>query len=337
MSDKLILRDGETVEIGSLIEALEATPDREELLEALRALRADRVKEALGQAVKAAQFDRGEVFEEFLRDGEKSSSTVTTYRRECGRLFSWLDRRGVHLLQLDRSTVNRFRDYLKSKYSANTVRVCLASCSSFLSYLEAEHVIDSSPFAGIKYPRRQFRKAVRPDQSRPEPVMSSGELAEIVAELERRSKTAGNRACDINVRESAERMLRVVHVLSSYGLRVSSLRSLEIHDGYISYQIKGGQTRQKALLPESEELLEGKRPFADIAVSTIQNAISRVTRQLYEEGRLRHPYSAHDFRHYYAMSLYELSRDVYAVMRAMDHSTVNTTAVYLEGLGIRPY
>ena len=41
MSDKLVTRSGESVEINSVIEALEAAPDKAEILEALKGLRAD--------------------------------------------------------------------------------------------------------------------------------------------------------------------------------------------------------------------------------------------------------------------------------------------------------
>jgi site-specific recombinase XerD len=333
MSDKLILKDGDSVDLGSIIDALEASPDREELLEALKGLRQDKVKSALGATVKAAQFDREQVFEEFLRDGEKSIATVTTYRREVARLFKWMDRQGVHVLQLDRSAVNRFRDYLKTRFAVNTVRVCLAACSSFFSYLEAESIIESSPFARIAYPKRQYRKALRPDQSRPEPVMSTEELQEIISELQRRSEREGKRAADTAARASANRLLRVVHALSTYGLRVSSLLSLEVHDGYISYGIKGGEVRQKELLPESAEYFDRKKPFAAMRKSSIQGAIHAVTKALHEQGRIRYAYSAHDFRHHFAVKLYEATGDVYQVMQALNHSSVATTQTYLAGLG----
>ena len=41
MSDKLVTRSGESVEINSVIEALEAAPDKAEILEAHKGLRAD--------------------------------------------------------------------------------------------------------------------------------------------------------------------------------------------------------------------------------------------------------------------------------------------------------
>ena len=56
MSDKLITRNGESVEIDSVIEALEAVADKEELLQVLKYLRRDKVKNALGTTVLSSPF-----------------------------------------------------------------------------------------------------------------------------------------------------------------------------------------------------------------------------------------------------------------------------------------
>ncbi len=118
MSDKLVTSNGESVEIESVIEALETAPDKEEILQALKDLRRDKIKKTLGDTVRAAQFERA----------------------------------GLHLLQATRADVNRFKRFLLERYAANSVRLSLASCSSLYTYLEAERSIERSPFANIKCP-----------------------------------------------------------------------------------------------------------------------------------------------------------------------------------------
>ncbi len=99
-------RNGVTVQIDTMIEYLERKPDGAELLEGLKGLRQDQVKAALGQTVRAAKFDLEKVFAEFLLDGEKAERTQQTYRAEVGRFLSWLDREGLHVLQVQRADVN---------------------------------------------------------------------------------------------------------------------------------------------------------------------------------------------------------------------------------------
>ena len=51
MSDKLVTKNGESIEIDSMIDALETAPDKGEILQALRDLRREKVKGA-GQTIK---------------------------------------------------------------------------------------------------------------------------------------------------------------------------------------------------------------------------------------------------------------------------------------------
>jgi site-specific recombinase XerD len=340
MGDKLVTNNGETVEIDSIIEALESAPDKSEIVGALRELRKDKVKTALGETVKAAQFNREKALGEFLADGEKSENTQKTYRIEIARYFSWLDRTNIHLLQARRADANKFKSYLSERYSQNTVRLTIAACSSFHAYLEAERFIDHSPFASIKYPKKQYRKAVSPDQGKPVPVMNDEEYQVIINTLVKKAKTKGKRICDERSRESAKRLLPIVHFMGTYGLRIGDVLTvrLEVNDRF-SFRQKGNTVRQKELLPASRQLLRRyganrREPFKGIPAITIQGALRRLTVALAESGVIRHPYSSHDFRHFYAVNLYRETRDIYAVKEALGHASVNVTEIYLAGLGL---
>lgn len=330
---RLTLADGTIVSLSSVIQALESSPSGDELAEAVAAIRADRVKEALSATVQAAQFDRDAACAEFLDDG-KSGATRNAYARACLRFFAWLDRQGIHVLLVDRATVNRYKRELATTYAPNSVRLHLAACSSFYAWLEADQVLESSPFARISYPKRQYRKAVRPDRERPEPVMSSDELSTIEAALAARTTPADGHISQVQKARAVARLARAVHVMSRYGLRVSSLPTLEVHREYIAYRIKGGEMRQKEILTGTREICTTRYPLEGVGVSTIQNGLRRLTVELHEQGAIRYAYSAHDFRHAYAVRVYEETRDVYRVMRALDHANVQTTVTYLAGIGL---
>ena len=83
----------------------------------------------------------------------------------------------------------------------------------------------------------------------------------------------------------------------------------------------------------SESAMQKRQPFRGIAKSTVQGAIGRLTKELAGRGVIRHAYSCHDFRHYYAIDLYRETQDVYALKEALGHATVSVTEVYLAGLG----
>ncbi len=337
---ELITRNGESITIDSMIAALEIAPDKGEILEALKALRQDKVKKALGDTVKAARFDLPTVFDEFLTDRDRSEHTLVAYRHQIGRFTTWLEREQIHPLQVRRADVNRFKREITEKgLAANTIRLVLSSCSSFWSYLEAERYIDSTPFARIQYPKRQYRKAIRPDQEKPSPVMSADERSEILQTLEQRTEYEGNRSFEQKIRDSARRLLPAVHFMATYGLRVGDLIGVQIEDAdRFTVKVKGGAVLQKVLRPISLEILErysapARRPFAKSPTTTIKNAIRRLTKEMSSRGILRAAYSSHDFRHLFAAELYQDTKDVLLVQREMGHSSVAITQVYLQQLG----
>ena len=337
MSDKLVTRNGESVEINSVIEALETAPDKEEILEALKGLRADKVKDAVSKTVRAAQFEFKIIFNEYLADGEKSQRTVQTYRDEISKFTEYLERIGSHLLSATRADVNRFKAYLLERYAQNSVRLTLASCSSFYTYLEDERYIERSPYTHIRYPKREYKKAVKPDQGSPSPVMSEKEYQAIVNELEKRSHSPGKQLSVSRKRESAKSLLPVVHMMATYGLRIGDALTVRIEDeDRFSVKVKGEVVRSFDMRPETKDILrpiDKREPFKGIGRSTVQGALRRLTDELAEIRVIRSRYSAHDFRHFFAVELYRETHDVYAVKEALGHATVSITEVYLAGLG----
>ena len=75
-----------------VIEALETAPDKDEILQALKDLRRDKVKKALGDTGQGCPVSQSSGALEFLNDGEKSDRTREMYLRQVERFFSWLDR-----------------------------------------------------------------------------------------------------------------------------------------------------------------------------------------------------------------------------------------------------
>lgn len=334
MSDQIQVSETGELQIDSIIRALEATPDRAEILAALEAIRADRVKSAIGQTVQAATFDRARVFADFLADNGKAPATVRTYNRQVNRLFAFLDRRNVHVLALDRQTVMKFRAELVETASANTARVCLAACAAFFSYLVAIDLLTRSPFAGVKYPAREYKKSIRPDAHRPSPIPTPDEVAAILDALATRATIEGRTIAAKRARESANMVYAAVSIVSEAGLRVGALPSLRLDEtGRATYTTKGRKKGRTQLAPDAFRKF-GAAPFASVSIGGIANAIKRVTTELANAGTIRHAYSAHDFRHHFATARYKTSRDIVALSRALDHASIATTQIYLASIGL---
>ena len=124
--------------------------------------------------------------------------------------------------------MNRFKEYLSGKYSSNTVRLTLASCSSFYTYLESEEYITRSPFANIKYPRRFYKKAVKTDQGSPVPVMNQGEHRVIMETTRQKARVAGKRASVINSRPGSPFCVEARHEGTSSNMDISNVNLSEV-------------------------------------------------------------------------------------------------------------
>jgi site-specific recombinase XerD len=59
-----------------------------------------------------------------------------------------------------------------------------------------------------------------------------------------------------------------------------------------------------------------------------------LVRKLHAEGKLRERYSVYDLHHAFAVRLYEATRDVYQVEKALGHANIAVTETYLRSLGI---
>jgi site-specific recombinase XerD len=326
---------GETVSISAMLEVLERTPGREEVMAALRALRG--VKSALGRTLKAAAFDRESAVADFLMDGEKAQRTQETYGRMLEVLFKYLDTQGLPVLAMGRADVNRFVRWLKGrKLAVNSVRLAVAAAGAFWRYLEATEVAQTNPWAGLALPRREYKKAIHAEGEKTIPVMNSEEANAIIEELRRRAngravKNIGER----RARDSARLVLPVAMVLAETGVRIGDAVTLRREgEGRVSFSVKGGRSRSMTISAELEQAIPaGRRPFQGMKAPTITMALHKITMKLWKAGKLRYAYTPHDFRHMKAVEMYRSTKDVLAVQRALGHASLSATQTYLAGIG----
>ena len=69
-------------------------------------------------------------------------------------------------------------------------------------------------------------------------------------------------------------------------------------------------------------------------MTLITDRFRRLAIRLHGACKLQARYSVHDLRHAFAVRLYETTRDVYQVEKALGHATVAVTETYLRSLGL---
>jgi site-specific recombinase XerD len=80
--------------------------------------------------------------------------------------------------------------------------------------------------------------------------------------------------------------------------------------------------------------LDRRRPFADQTSRLLADRVRRHAWRLAQRRVISAVYSAHDYRHYFAVTQYRDGRDLYSLKELLGHSDIHTTERYLRALGI---
>ena len=119
------------------------------------------------------------------------------------------------------------------------------------------------------------------------PVMSEPEYQAIAEALKLKAEARRDMVYDQASRESAKRLILLLHFLSTYGLRIGDVLTVRLEHGRrFSYRQKGGDVRHKALRSASKQILAEsghlkRLPFRGMAKSSVRGwALRRLTVEL---------------------------------------------------------
>jgi site-specific recombinase XerD len=287
----------------------------EQLEKLARVVLGQRLARDLDRRADIAGIDYQAERETFLETAGRTKSTQTrrAYASALQRLDGFAERSGFAVLAMKPREADDYAYSLIHEGRASaSVRRDLAAASSFFTFLErrSENRINN-PFRGTK--ARPEKKATK-EAAYP----SMNEATAILGALEGETRAAAA-------------------VMLYRGLRVGALPSLAIRAGRFTARSKGkdisGELPAEALAAIRGAGLEARKPFADLSAPVLTTRIIRATTKLAETGTIATAYSAHDFRHLYAVTEYRKDRDIYRVSKLLGHASIQVTELYLRGLG----
>lgn len=269
----------------------------------------------LRRRVALSRIDCAVEVKTFLETASPSGSdqTAQAYARSLDRLDRWTFHQGLELLSLGPRQVDDYiYDLRLSGRSPGSIRLDVAGASAFFSYLERRYEVVSNPFRGTK--ARPVYRA-----SRPLAVPSAPEVDTIVT--------------------TAKPDLRAALLcMSRRGLRVGALPSLRFAGPVFFGQSKGkaieGEMPPSVLTAIREAGLRPSRPFSETTGHRLADRVRRHIERLATRGAVGAVYSAHDFRHFYAISHYRIHKDIYLLKELLGHSDLRNTDRYLRSLKV---
>lgn len=241
-----------------------------------------------------------------------SAATVRTYQDGLRRLEAWCQIQGLNPVGLGPAQADDYLYSLRSESrAAASVRLDAAGASSFYSFLGRRHASVINPFRGSR---------ARPKVSWGVPVVPSP------ADL-------GVLLVHANPLQSA-----VLTVLAGRGLRIGALPTLKVRGNRFWGTSKGRSIRGSwgPVIPVVLEAagLDPVRPFARWTDKQLGHLVRGHSRRLFDRGLVGSVYSAHDFRHYFAVAEYRRDPNVFRLEKLLGHTSVATTETYLRSLDV---
>jgi integrase/recombinase XerC len=278
-------------------------------------------------------------FETQLRAESRSPHTVASYLRDLRTLAGWLDETGrpadVRALTTDDlsafvtspAVTEKGDGTPKAPGSVDKVKMSL---KALFTFLVKTGVLPASPARLLRGQRRNGERAL------PE-ILTFDEKKALLRTVER---TRG---------AQARRDHALLDVLLHTGLRLESLVALDVEDvrlpekRVLVRRLKGGGETQKflpaALRRRLERYLAFRRAIdAESPALFLSNRRRRLSARQVERivagwlaaAGIEKEITPHGLRHSFATHLYQRSRDLLAVQRALDHRHVSTTQIYAQ-------
>lgn len=248
----------------------------------------------------------------FIMQSSKTGSehTQISYFKALRELEKYCKKNNIDILQMNPKQADDFIYSLSG--SPNSKNLIIAGVSSFYSYLERRYTMIKNPIRGTK--ARPIKKTVKEIK-----IPTEIELITILNEL-----------------PELERM--AIYIMAYRGLRIGALNKLKVWGNKYQSFSKGkmiyGELPIEVICNIKSLDLFNKTPFEYLSTNALKLRIYRQTLKLQREGKIQDAYSAHDFRHYFAVTEYEKDKDIYRLSKLLDHTNISVTESYLRSLKI---
>ena len=146
----------------------------------------------------------------------------------------------------------------------------------------------------------------------------------------------GDKEVKIIIDELPKELSLIVQLISLLGLRAGAFENLSLHGNVLTTVSKGKEIRlsvsDEIIRFFNENKITRKEPFKTWKAYRIENLLRYYSEKLYKQGKIKAVYSAHDFRHYFAICEYTANKDIYRLSKLLNHSSIQTTQIYLRSL-----
>tara|TARA_B100000963_G_scaffold170689_2_gene148486 strand:- start:151 stop:1122 length:972 start_codon:yes stop_codon:yes gene_type:complete len=269
-----------------------------------------------------------------------SKNTKIAYTKDISIVFEWFINKNINCYSANEKNFRELFCFLKSKnYKSSSLSRKLSSLKQFYDALKAEGHIKINPLNNIE----SFKKIKNLPKS-----LSEEHLVLLLTEAKKNFK-------DIEQNNSPKkikylRILTILEILYSTGMRVSELVSLPLSDfirinELLQIKGKGGVYRHVAFNKESKKMIEMwllfrssiKKYINNKYIFPSNNGNGHITRQsiykdlseLSKSTKMNNiKVSPHKIRHSFATHMLNRGADLRSLQKLLGHADISTTEIY---------
>ena len=269
-----------------------------------------------------------------------SQNTKIAYKKDISLVFDWFEKNNVNFLKANENNFRNFLIFLQNNnYKPSSLNRKLSSLKQFYEILKEEKYIKINPLNNFE----SFKKVKNLPKSLSE--------EHLILLLTKAKKNLKNFEGDNSAKKlKFLRILTILEVLYSTGMRVSELISLPLSDfikinDLLEIKGKGGVYRHVAFNKESKKMIEMwllhrssiEKFINNKYIFPSNNGIGHITRQsIYKElselSKSINMNSAHvtphKIRHSFATHMLNRGADLRSLQKLLGHADISTTEIY---------
>lgn len=257
--------------------------------------------------------------------------TIKSYRIDLQQYNAFVEKNKLEWNE--KSSINRYIDYMHNQYKPKSVKRKIASLKAFFHYLEIDEIIEINPFHKIQLKYKEpfiLPKTI--------PINSIETIIHYAYEQNVKATSAYSK-------KVALRNVLILELLFATGMRISELCSLKFeHFDFTEYIIringKGSKERLIQICNENVKQLIDKYKYSMESHEKSFFFTNRLHNRLSEQSvrymindythnaHILQHITPHMFRHSFATLLLEEDVDIRYIQQMLGHSSITTTQIY---------
>ena len=269
-----------------------------------------------------------------------SQNTKTAYAKDIRLAFDWFENKNINGLKANEKNFRDLFFFLQNKhYKPSSLSRKLTSLKQFYEVLKSEGYIKVNPLSNLE----SFKKIKNLPKS-----LSEEHLTLLLSEAKKNLKNVEQN--NPTKKMKCLRILTILEILYSTGMRVSELVSLPLSDfvrikDLLQIKGKGGVYRYVAFNKESKKMIEMwllqrssiEKFLKNKFVFPSNNGVGHITRQsIYMDlselsksiSMNSEQISPHKIRHSFATHMLNRGADLRSLQKLLGHADISTTEIY---------